>query len=272
MHTLFDLAVRPTARGSADESSMTLLPARGAARRGRGGRPSVGWSAAVLVMFSLALAALSGCGGANRTERSDATRGALASAADSANWDFERGDFAGWRTLSFGSGAWHVYSDGTTPPDAADSDPRFAFRMPAPPQGKFAAATDMRQAGVRILHRTVKLDGRSMLRLTLFYESAGPFSSPSSLDYYLEAPNQQFRVELLDAAAPVTSMAAKHVLVTIFQTAPGDRAKLRPHEVTVDLSRWAGQSVRLRIAQVDNRGPLRAGVDNIRLEPVESGS
>ncbi|MDQ3722280.1 MAG: hypothetical protein M3376_04260 [Actinomycetota bacterium] len=220
-------------------------------------------------MFGLVLAALSGCGGA---DRSDATRGDLASAVGSANWDFERGDFAGWRTLSFGSGAWHVYSDGTTPPDPADSDPRFAFKMPAPPQGRFAAVTDMHQPGARILHRTVKLDGRCMLRLTLFYESAGPFFSPSSLDYHLEAPNQQFRVELLDAAAPVTSMAAKHVLVTIFQTSPGDRARLRPHEVTADLSRWAGQSVRLRIAQVDNRGPLRGGVDNVRLEPIGSES
>ena len=38
--------------------------------------------------------------------------------------------------------------------------------------------------------------------------------------------------------------------------------------MTVDLSKWEGQTVRLRLASVDNRGPLRAGVDDIRLEPA----
>jgi hypothetical protein len=33
-----------------------------------------------------------------------------------------------------------------------------------------------------------------------------------------------------------------------------------------DLSRWAGSTIRLRFAQVDNRGPLRAGIDDVRLE------
>jgi hypothetical protein len=222
-------------------------------------------------MLSVAFGALSGCGGADRNARPDATTGKLASGAESANWNFERGDFAGWRTLAFGSGAWHVYADATTPPDPADSDPHSVFKVPPPPEGRFGAVTDMRAPGARILHRTLKLDGRFRLRLTLFHESVGEFASPPSLAFHLEEPNKQFRVELLEATAPATSMAAKHVLATIFQTSPGDRSSLRPREVTVDLSRWAGQNVRLRLAQVDNRGPLRAGVDNIRFDAISSG-
>jgi len=34
--------------------------------------------------------------------------GAPASEEASGNWNFERGDFTGWRTRSRGSGAWHA--------------------------------------------------------------------------------------------------------------------------------------------------------------------
>jgi hypothetical protein len=39
--------------------------------------------------------------------------------------------------------------------------------------------------------------------------------------------------------------------------------------VTVDLSPWSGQTIRLRLAAVNNRGPIRAGVDDIRLVPID---
>jgi len=51
---------------------------------------------------------------------------------------------------------------------------------------------------------------------------------------------------------------------------PGDPNKLAPTTVTFDLSRWAGKKVRIRFAQVDNRGPLRAGVDDVRLAAIGS--
>ena len=270
MHSALDVADRPEDRGAARAPLRTRIAPRPPAMSAASRRSRHWSSPCVVVMLSIAFGAVSGCGGADRTDRPDATTAELAPGAESANWNFERGDFAGWRTLAFGSGAWHVYADGTTPPDPADSDPHSVFKVPPPPEGKFAAVTDMRAPGARILHRTLKLDGRFKLRLTLFYESVGGFSSPPSLAFHLEQPNKQFRVELLAATAPVTSMAAKHVLATIFQTSPGDRSSVRPHEVTVDLSRWAGQNVRLRLAQVDNQGPLRAGVDNIRLDRIGS--
>jgi hypothetical protein len=55
------------------------------------------------------------------------------------NWNFESGDFSGWKTRFSGIGAWHVYADGSTPPDPAVSDPNFPFNVPQPPEGKFAA-------------------------------------------------------------------------------------------------------------------------------------
>ena len=140
--------------------------------------------------------------------------------------------------------------------------------MPAPPEGRYAAVTDMTAPGARILYRDVALAERTRLRFTMFYDNAGEFASPESLDFDGREANQQFRVELLDPAAPADTTSAKHVLATIFTTAPGDPSKLAPKTVTFDLSRWAGQRVRIRFAQVDNRGPLRAGVDDVRIEQI----
>lgn len=56
--------------------------------------------------------------------------------------------------------------------------------------------------------------------------------------------------------------------MNIFATAAGDPDGREPTATSVDLSRWAGLTVRLRLAATDNRGPLRAGVDDIRFEPI----
>ena len=56
------------------------------------------------------------------------------------------------------------------------------------------------------------------------------------------------------------------MLASIFLTSPGDPHRLEPTTIALDLSPWEGQTVRIRIANVDNQGPLRAGVDDIRLE------
>jgi hypothetical protein len=187
------------------------------------------------------------------------------------NWNFEKGDLTGWRISSRGSGAWYVYSDGTQPPNPADSDPNVPFAVPQPPEGTFAAVTDMSAPGTRILYRDINLDGRFRVSVTLFYDNAvRRFTSTPSLDHELRSANQQVRVDLIDPAAPVDSVASKHVFGTIFRTAPGDPGKLAPHTVSFDLSRWAGKKVRLRFAQVDNRGPLRAGVDDVKLERIGS--
>lgn len=222
-------------------------------------------AARLCLTAAVAMVALAGCGDADRADQPS-----TAAEPTSENLDFERGDFSGWRTLAFESGAWHVYAHGTSPPDPDDTNDHVVFDVPAPPQGDFAAVTDMRFQGARILHRKLRIEGASTLRMTLFYESAGgAFSSPASLDYYTGAPNKQFRVELLDPDVPVTSMKPGDRLATIFRTMPGDPASLRPRAVTFDLSPWAGQIVRLRFAQVDNRGPLRAGVDDVRVETIQ---
>jgi hypothetical protein len=182
--------------------------------------------------------------------------------------DFESGALASWKVERSGAGGWFVYTNGKTPPSPSESDPNVPFAVPDPPQGKFAAVTDMNGPGRRILYRDVKLDGRYTLRLTVFYVNAGPLTSPDTLDYETAGENQQYRIDIVSPSAPVHSTAATDVLTNVFRTSPGDADQRPPAAITVDLSKWEGQTVRLRLAGVDNRGPLRAGVDDIRLEPA----
>jgi CubicO group peptidase (beta-lactamase class C family) len=214
-----------------------------------GGRRAV--VAGVLVVAALSASAL-GCG-----------EGASTFVVD----DFESGALTGWRAAGSGPGGWFVYSDGEQPPERAQSDANFPFKLPDPPQGKFAAVTDMNGPGTRILYRDVRLDGRFKLHLTVFFSGSSSFGSPATLSHDAPQANQQFRVDLIRRAAPIDSVAKGDVLVNVFRTSPGDWPPGRqPSHVVRDVSRWAGRTVRLRLAEADNQGPLRAGVDDIRFE------
>ena len=102
--------------------------------------------------------------------------------------DFETGDLANWCVVGAGEGSWFVYNDGDSPPDPFQSDPNISFDVPDPPQGKFAAVTDMDGPGTRILFRNLELDDAYMLRLTVFYvNGANGLSSPHTLAHSGEA-------------------------------------------------------------------------------------
>jgi hypothetical protein len=125
----------------------------------------------------------------------------------------------------------------------------------------------MNGPGRFILSRKVTLDGRYRLRMTVFYKNSGRFSAATSSQDAIN-DEQQYRVDLVAAGAPVDTTADAAVLATIFMTKPADSAHLDPTEVTVDLSKWEGQTVRLRFAVGQNQAPLRAGVDAIRFEKL----
>jgi D-alanyl-D-alanine carboxypeptidase len=184
--------------------------------------------------------------------------------------DFESGTLAGWRSASSGSGGWYVYADGNTAPDPALSDPNAPFEVPDPPQGEHAAVIDVAGPGTRILYRDIVLDGRFILHVTVFHVGSVPFASPPTLSFEGPEVNQQFRIDLVDPAAPIDSVAEDDVRLNIFTTSPSDSVRLEPTEVVVDVSALAGQTVRLRLAGTDNSGPLRVGVDDIRFQPVDA--
>jgi D-alanyl-D-alanine carboxypeptidase len=189
--------------------------------------------------------------------------------------DFESGTLSGWTLDRRGDGNWFTYQDGRMPPDPKQSNTFVPFNMPAPPQGKFAAVSDGVGPGMKLMYRDIKLEGPMMLELTVFYVNgidglsgySGPFVAPSRLAINA-GPNQQFRVDILSPAAAADSMADSDIRATIFVTAPDAPARLGPTPVRYDLTPWAGQTVRLRVATVSNQAPLRGGIDNVRLIPI----
>lgn len=182
--------------------------------------------------------------------------------------DFESGSLNRWSVRASGGGGWFIYSRGSRAPDKRYTDPDVPFDVPNPPQGKFAAVTDMKDTATCILEQRLALDRPYILHLTVFYVNAiGAFANAPTLNHEGD-DNQQFRIDLLDASAVVTSLSAGDVLATIFRTSPGDPGVLPPRELQVDLSPWRDRAVRLRIVAVGNLGTLRAGVDDIWLEPA----
>ncbi len=69
----------------------------------------------------------------------------------------------------------------------------------------------------------------------------------------------------MQPGAPLTSLSPSDILTTVFATQTGDPTSLAPTLMTADLSAFAGQTVRLRIAQVDNEYYLNTGVDDVSI-------
>jgi hypothetical protein len=199
---------------------------------------------------------------------------AAAPAAQVVNGGFESG-LAGWevRRLTQG-GNWYAYK-GTEPPIAKQR----ADQVQAPPQGDSAAIADQIVRDTLLLFQDLQLEPGSSYDLSLlaFYDSPAALAipSPDTLSVDEEAigdqANQQFRIDLVRPDAPVDSIAPGDVLQTLFRTKAGGPRTLKPTRFSADLTPFAGQAVRLRIAVTATREVLYAGVDAVSLSPGEGG-
>jgi hemolysin type calcium-binding protein len=181
-------------------------------------------------------------------------------AAAISNGGFETGNFSGWSVRNLGSGNWFVYSGTTSPLVGAP--------IAAPPEGSFAATTDQEGRGSHVLFQDVALEGSRSHKLSflVYYENRAPsgFATPNSLDPNV-IPNQQYRVDVLRPTAAPFSMAPGDILASVFRTRVGDPNSLAPTPISFDLSQFAGQTVRIRFAQVDNQFIFQASVDAVKI-------
>jgi hypothetical protein len=185
----------------------------------------------------------------------------ISAAASVPNGDFETGDFSGWKRAnqSGGSGSWFVYSGTTSPLNG--------IPIAAPPQGNFAATTDQPGPGSHVLYRNIKLrSGRThKLSFYLYYRNFAPgFSTPRTLNYTIIF-NQQYRVDVLKPTGSPFTVSDNGILKPLFQTEVGDPNTLAPTLLTFNLTPFAGQTVRLRFAEVDNQDNFLASVDRVRV-------
>jgi hypothetical protein len=178
------------------------------------------------------------------------------------NGGFETGNFNKWSVANQtgGSGDWFVYS-GTT-------SPLSGFTIAAPPQGNFAATTDQTDPGSHVLYRNIKLAPGMEHELSyyLYYRNrADRFFTPNTLDFMVD-PNQQYRVDLLRPKADPFTVDPDDIRARLFRTRVGDPNRLQPTLMTFDLTRFAGKTVRLRFAEVDNQFFFQASVDKVKVE------
>ncbi|HYG97057.1 MAG TPA: hypothetical protein VD741_08100 [Solirubrobacterales bacterium] len=184
-----------------------------------------------------------------------------ADAATVVNGDFETGTLSGWETFDEGSGEWTTYS-GSNP---------FELPLSAPPQGSFAGATVQDEAGLHILYQEVDLGTgpEEVLRLYAYYASDVPLTTPESGTLSPNSPdsNQQYRIDVMDPAAPINSVDPEDILAPVFATDDGDPETMAPELISVDLTEFGGQTVGLRMAEVDNEGFFNAAVDAVAIGP-----
>ncbi|HEU4393339.1 MAG TPA: hypothetical protein VFR04_06860 [Solirubrobacterales bacterium] len=199
-----------------------------------------------------------------------------AAAATVVNGDFETGTLSGWHARrATEAGSWFAYK-GT---DAPIGSKRGDDPVQAPPQGAYAAITDEANPDTLVLYQDIALEpGRShWLSLLAYYNSDKPIAvpTPDTLavdDEVLRGQrNQQYRIDVLRPTAPLESVDPADVLLTLFRTMPGGPKAMPPTRITADLSGFAGQTVRLRIATAAHEEVFNAGVDAVSISAVPPG-
>lgn len=170
------------------------------------------------------------------------------------------GNFAGWSVYNEGSGGWYAQAGTSAPPP-------FAASVVAPPHGTFAAMTSQGGPGTHFLTQNIVLPAGSEVTLSLklwYHNWGGRFVNASHLRHF-PGSNQRMQIDVMLPSSALGDLGAG-VLMNVFATQPGDALVLPGYiSVTADLSAFAGQTVRLRIAEVDNGGFFHGAVDDVSI-------
>jgi hypothetical protein len=202
---------------------------------------------------------------------------ASAEAAKVVNGNFESGTLNGWGVSpATGAGNWFAYA-GTDAP-IGSKRPKPADPVQPPPQGTFAAIADQANPDTLILYQDVALEAglSHQLSLLAYYDSYKPIAipNPDTLSVAAEAlrlpngklqQNQQFRIDVIKPEAPLESLDPADVLRTMLATKRGGPEHMAPTRLTANLSAFAGQTVRIRIASAVTEEVLNAGVDAVSI-------
>jgi hypothetical protein len=183
----------------------------------------------------------------------------LATATTVANGNFETGTLEGWNTFSnkVGTGKWYAYSGTTTP---------IGTPPPPPPDGTYGAVSAQGAPGTHVLYQDLYVSpgANETLSMVVYYESHAILAAPPSLSYEVE-PNQQYRIDLIKPSAPLESLESSDIFATLFHTVTEGPETQGYKTVSIDLAPFAGQTVRLRLAEVDNLSNFSAGVDDVKV-------
>ena len=184
------------------------------------------------------------------------------------NGDFETGTLEGWELANAPeppSGEWIAYSGTENPFGMGD-----APSLQAPPQGTYAASSVQGNPGTHILYQDIPIvGGQPYLSMLVYYNSQASFVTPNPDTLSSEGPaNQQYRIEVIDPLAPIDTVDPADILATVFRTNSVTPTFSAAQSKGVDLTKFVGQTVRLRLTEVDNQLYNVTGVDSVSTGPI----
>ena len=178
------------------------------------------------------------------------------------NPGFETGDTSGWNTQTNGNAIAITVVSGETTTSAGTINPSLT--------NDFYAFTSQSGPGSSFLWQTFTVqEGTNRIFFDIAINNAAPdffVPDPLSLSFVGE-PNQQARFDILVPGANVDTVDPNDIIVTGFQTQPGDpliqdwvRYDI---DVTGALAPFVGETVTLRFVQVDNQFFFNMAIDNL---------
>jgi hypothetical protein len=209
---------------------------------------------------------------------------AYAAAPTISNGDFEKGNFSGWNEQSTGDGEWFIYSakKRKIPGPGGPTLPK--------PFGKYAAALKQTGPSTNYLTHTFTVpSGVNTLSLKLFWINRGSPPRPPGLVSaqasaeagYWRFPGgwsisgdriQYFTLDLVKSSANGFSTRKSNVLATIFKPKIGSTPARSGGWVTetIDVSRFSGEKVKLRLVEGDNSGYMNVGLDQVEFRSAST--
>lgn len=183
------------------------------------------------------------------------------------NGGFETG-LVGWTTAD------QLGSEGTFQSQSGIVSPINSNPVEPPPEGAAAAMTDAMGPGSHVLYQDFVVPANvpaTTLAFSLFINNPlGQFFTEPHLDFATPDLNQQARIDIMTASADPFSTAPADVLQNLYQSMPGDADvsgyTAYSFDLTSMLQAHAGQTLRLRFAEVDNVFMFNMGVDDVRFE------
>jgi len=186
------------------------------------------------------------------------------------NGGFESG-LSGWqRADQLGGDGTFALQTGLLSPVNGDS-------VPGAPQGTNSAMSDGGGPGSHILWQDFTILGvttQTILSFDLFIGNrAQVFATPNppTLDFSINAPNQQVRVDVLSVTADPFSLTAP--LLNVYQSNPGNALVTGYVPVSFDITSFVNANLgqfRLRFSEVDNLAELQLGVDAVSVNATST--
>ena len=184
--------------------------------------------------------------------------------ADLVNGDFETGDLTGWTATNNGSAATIQVTSGDTSTGAGTisgslTGDYYVFTSQSGPGSSFLSQPFTVQAGTKKIFFDIAI-----------INAGGAYFLPDPMSFvYAGDPNQQARFDILIPGAALDTVDPADIIVTAYQTQPGDplNQDWASYEVdaTTELAPYIGQPVIFRFVQVDNQGFFNLAIDNVNV-------